>query len=192
MIDVFLCTCAADELRSGLFMAVRARWRGMKGVKVHTIQPFLLACSHKEFQGQRRPWIEHQAESPIYIMAEDDVMPWGPDFVERGVAVLNRHPEFAVLSPLLLPFPEKPTMWEDDECYEGITSGGINFTRKGVMADMQVPENELFDESSQAGWLKRHGWKTGWMKKVRALHLGAGHSTIWPDSYTGVTQIVEP
>ena len=196
MIDVFLCSCAADGdwIRRGLLTAVQQRWSDMPNVKLWPYYHWQILSSKSlmQYQGMRRTMVESQATSPIYIMAEDDVMPWGPDFVERGVAVLNRHPEFAVLSPLLFPFPEKPTMWEDDECYEGITSGGINFTRKGVMADMQVPENELFDESSQAGWLKRHGWKTGWMKKVRALHLGAGHSTIWPEPYTGVTQIVEP
>lgn len=190
MTDVFLCSCAIDEIRLALLHLTRTRWRSM-GVDYRSVSNFTIGCHNRDFQGMRRPWIEAHAQSDIYIMAEDDCMPLGPDFIERGLAIMNRHPEFAVLSPLLLPYPEKPSRWEDAECYEGITSGGINFTRKGCLKDLQVTPGVLFDESSQAGYLNRLGYKVGWMKTIKQNHLGAGLSTIWPESYTGKTQVFD-
>ncbi len=193
MTDVFVCSCAADDIRKGLRDAVYARWVLEPDTNVMLLTPKIVGCTNPQFQGMRRPWIEQRAQSDIYVMAEDDCMPWGTKFVEKGVDVLRRHLEFAVLSPLLLPYPEVPSMIEWPECYEGITSGGINFTRKGILKDMIVPTDSVFDEGGQAGFLKRAGWRTGWMKDVKQLHLGATLSTIWPDDYaTGLTKVNEP
>lgn len=189
MTDVFLCSCANDWVRIGLREGVDARWSSMADSEHTLVTPTTVGCSNLEFQGMRRPYIEARSQSDIYIMAEDDCMPLGPNFIERGLEIMARHPDFAVLSPLLLPYPETPSMWQDDEVYEGITSGGINFTRKGALKDLKVEPGVLFDESSQAGYLKRLGWRVGWMKHLKQNHLGAGLSTIWPDPYTGKTQV---
>lgn len=206
MIDVFLCSCAADPIRKGLFDAVRSRWLQEGGITLHAVvqrEPGLfesavlaggdcettaLFFSRKEFQGERRKLAEECATGEIYILAEDDCMPLGSSFVKRGLEVMMRHPEYAVLSPLLLPFPP-PINENEGEVSNGITAGGINFTRRGLIDIAQINSRLPWDECAQAEHLREKGWKSGWMRDVKCNHIGATLSTLWPQPYTGVTSI---
>jgi hypothetical protein len=193
-IDVFLCSCALpeDRIRLGLYAAVRARWELEPDTRLHVVTPEVIGCRRKHFQGLRRLYIESEAVSPVYVMAEDDCMPLGRDFIKRGVETLNGNKDFSVLSPLLLPFPPVPMGYQTPDVFEGITAGGINFTRKGDLKDMSVPVNEVFDESGQAEYVRSIGYRSGWMFHVKQNHLGACLSTIWPDDYrSGQTQVNE-
>lgn len=190
-IDVFLCSCAADPIRQGLRDAVTARWeKDWEMVGIHLLTPSAIGCTNKEFQGLRRKYAEEHSAESFYILAEDDCMPLGPDFVKRGMEVMQRHPDYAVLSPLLLPFP--PAVKENDgEVSEGITAGGINFTRRGLIDVAAINSRLPWDECAQAEHLRGKGWKSGWMRNVKCNHLGATLSTLWPEPYTGKTSINE-
>lgn len=187
-VDVFLCSCARDAIRQGLFAAVYARWGEERGINLKLVTPEVVKCSLLHFQGARRLWAEERSESDIYILAEDDCLPLGRNFVERGMKVMERHPEFATLSPMLLPFPPQFTPL-DDEVATGITSGGINFTRRGLIDKAVINSRLPWDECAQAEHLKEKGHLVGWMRNVKCNHTGATLSTLWPEPYTGVTSV---
>lgn len=187
LIDVFLCTCATDPIRKGMFDAVYHRWLRETIINLTVLTPEVLKCGLRGFQGLRRKWAEENTTGDIYILAEDDCLPLGKNFTERGIALLDSYGEYAVLSPKLLPFP--PPMNENDLVSEGITAGGINFTRAGLIDTTIIPKDAVWDESSQAQHLREKGFKSGWMRDVMCNHLGAMHSTLWPEPYTGLTSI---
>ena len=142
----------------------------------------------KNFQGWRRRHAELFSESDPYILAEDDCMPLGNNFVQRGVDILLRNPAYAVLSPTVLNGTYRGHAYtEDGELIMANSAGGINFTRKGRVKAPQT----FWDEMDQAQQLRADGWLSGYMPGLKMNHLGAGLSTIWPDPYTGVTQIAD-
>ena len=187
-IDVFLCTCAVDSLRKALFDATYERWFMESGIMVEVVDAQAHGVPFRVFQGWRRWYAEQNAISDPYILAEDDCMPLGNNFVQRGVDILLRNPAYAVLSPTVLNGVYKgPAYTEDGELILANSAGGINFTRKGRVKAPQT----FWDEMDQAQQLKADGWLSGYMPGLKMNHLGAGLSTIWPDPYTGITQIAD-
>lgn len=201
MIDVFVCTCCNvgnfDQLRWHLAMACENRW-GMEEasgtVKVKVIDPLMIGCDNKQFQGSRRVWADVHSDTDVYIMTDDDVMPLGLEFIKRGLKMMEDNPEYTILTARLLP----ETLDNINELsnsqgiidHPHITSGGLNFVRKGPVAEVLRPHMlQFFDDSKATYWLREKGYKIGVMRDVYANHIGTGVSTIWPVDYTGKTQI---
>ena len=175
-------------MRFFLASAVVERWRLEPGINLHIVHSVSFLVSPKDFQGYRRGYAEDVAVSDPYVLAEDDCMPLGNNFVQRGVDILMRNPAYAVLSPTVLNGVYKgPAYTEDGELIMANSAGGINFTRKGRVKAPQT----FWDEMDQAQQLKADGWLSGYMPGLKMNHLGAGLSTIWPDPYTGITQIAD-
>lgn len=181
MIDVFYCTAAKDDLRKAIAKPCLMMWQKMC-VPWHVIP--LEGMSGKEFQQWRRQIAERQSTTPFYIVADDDCMPLGNNFLERCEDLMNRYPEYAILGTEDYCAPFGP-----DEIYETSTGGGINVIRKGII---EVPpfNGQTWDGCAQGEQIRSKGYKVGRMRDVRRNHFGDGLSTVWPDDYkSGVTQI---
>lgn len=182
MIDVFFCTSAKkeDEIRWNIMKACLARWEMEPGINLVT-----LTGAGKSFQRERRRIAAKESVSDIYIVVEDDIMPLGRRFVERGVGAMREHPGYAVLGPR--------TVWEQQlSPVVEVGNGDIcDFIRKGTV-DKVLREEEWFDGVLQSARLREIGWKTGRMRDVAVNHFGFKLGTTWPDDYnSGMTQIAE-
>ena len=190
-VDVFLCTAAApdDEIREGFLTSVHTRWDMDVSSVVRLVTIELLECSLRDFQGERRRYAERNAQSDIYVLAEDDCMPLGNRFIERGLELMQRNPAYAVISPTVLNgVYEGAAYTPDGELILANSAGGINFTRKGLLGDLPAG---FVDEMKQSQHLCNKGWLSGYAPALKMNHLGAGLSTLWPDAYTGRTQIAD-
>lgn len=193
-IDVFLCTLddPSDKIRCGLRNAVFSRWGQEFNTNLISVTPIMIGSSNRQFQGQRRIWCEERTESDIYVCAEDDCMPLGRDFATRGVALMHKYSDYSILTANLL-----PGQWEYRNYPEEIIdvphlgTGGINFIRKGTLRDILPYDGRFFDEAAQTAAARSHGLRVGIMRDIPTNHLGTGLSTLWPQPYTGKTQIAD-
>lgn len=140
-----------------------------------------------EFQRVRRMKAEAEGGS-IYVLADDDCLPMGQDFVAEMVAALKRHPGYAMLAPL--PDNENINEWtppkdewktaNDDEVMEHVSIGGIRFCRKDAMRVWPRIEGAFPAYDGVHGHtLRQRGLRVGYVRNTHFLHLGKDQSTVW-------------
>lgn len=189
MIDVFWCTCVnpEDNIRHHLAQATLARWSADSEVSLRRVCPqYTQAPNRKIFQGERRWYAEENAQSDIYVVADDDCMPIGKTFIARGLEQMAKHPEYVCLSGRIFgaysECAQNEVLTEDR-----LTVGGVYFVRKGGLP--LPPRDKFFDGSEMTHSARKMGLKLGIMRDVYFNHLGQGLSSVWPVPYTGKTQI---
>lgn len=188
MIDLFFCSVPLDNVRLGLSIACLSRWQMEEGINLRVLTASGTQCQgeeiceRKEFSWKRRLYADHNASSDIYIIAEDDCMPLGPDFVLKGLETFTRHPEFVAMMacPLGANYADDVTETNSaGDCISFIRKGSLNLLRgrDGIDQYLCYTAQEL---------------KCGVMLDPKFNHLGYGLSTVWPDAYeTGLTKINE-
>jgi hypothetical protein len=144
-------------------------------VRVHMLIP-----NGRSFNTSRRAQAEERSRSPIYVVADDDCMPLGLNFIRRGLEMMAKYPEYAILSPSGLGHKDS------EEVVEMTTPGGINFIRKGLLL---IPDIAEYEDSAVGKQLRDKGLKCGRMTLLQMNHFGERLSVTWP-AMTGVTQIV--
>lgn len=140
-------------------MGVRLRW--MVDVGVH------------EARVQADRW----ANSDPYIFSDDDVLPWGKNWVEIGLAAMLGNPEFAVCSTRSV-IAEEMGNYDPGiaPIYEIPAVGAPMWIRKGYLHDL--PEFEFVSECIVIhNHLRLKGKKEGIIAGIRHLHLGFGFAT---------------
>lgn len=182
--DVFLCTCADDDIRNGLFRACYARWK--LSYKFQIVSGF-----YDDFQLNHRSEAERAATTPVYCVADDDCMPLGNKFLEDGLAMMHRYQDFGILALSERGGETVPlggSWFEDDNVFETQSAGGIYLIRKGIL---RCPSSHPWFDDVQVGeQMKAAGFKVGYLKKVQFNHLGFRLSTCFPER-TGITQVAE-
>lgn len=196
MIDCFWTTAATGNLRVGMAISTLERLKGDDAINLLVLRTpgawlepkdirfTTLACTDTEFQVERRREAENMAMTDIYVLADDDCMPIGLNFFEKGVKVMEGHPEFAILSAwpsnaVIHPWtPEEGTAFEDEDVMEHVSVGGIRFCRKGAMKKWPKAHGAFYDRE-QADYLRGEGWSVGLMRQVRMNHFGESYSTVW-------------
>lgn len=205
MIDVFISTCATDPIRRRLFQATIERWKcdplaNMKFIltkETVVLNPLMFSKlkSQTEFildksvmQRERRILADREAKSDIYIVTDDDCIPLGLDFIERGVRVMEAHPQHGVLAALNI---RSDTLFKngiapycgefiDDDVWDCHAVGGIRFCRKGAIKEWPASVSEGSYDMQHHEGLVNAGFRAGYMRNVLFNHLGEGLSTHWP------------
>lgn len=185
MIPVYFCSVPTQSAVRGLLTeACESRWYE-HGVNVRTLTPRRQKCQPREFQRERRRFADWATADEFYVVADDDCLVPAEPFIEMAVDILERHPEFAVLS--LFPKPHKINPWQKSGCddlevMEHVDVGGVRFCRKGCLKEWPpMPEDgpPAYDRI-HAEALRAAGWRCGYYKELSMLHLGSGVSTVWP------------
>lgn len=182
-VDVFFCTAPQSHERSGMASDTLATWLDTPHVRLHVLTPLKLGCSLVQFNRYRRIWADSESPSSVYILTDDDASPLGTDFIQRGLAVMATHPQFAILSawPVnckINPW-EKATVPDDGEVLEHVSVGVLRFCRKGALEDWPAANGGPGYDMQQSEALRRAGWHVGLMRRVKAEHLGEGKSELW-------------
>lgn len=198
MTDVFVTTLAEDEdnsisrIRKCMLAVVMERWC------LETEKVGLIECPNGQeiaFQRERRIAAEQQAESQFYVLSDDDcLLETCHPHLERAVEIMRDHPDFAMISWLpincdIVPWnpPEEEwgdlvdgTVYDDDEIMEHVNVGGIRLIRKGAMLHWpDMDEGSKTYDQIHCSTLRDAGWRSGYFKTLRQLHLGRHYSMIW-------------
>jgi hypothetical protein len=197
MIDLFISTCAEEPVRAGMAQATIARWLMEKDVRVHllvfgdpqeAIRGYERLIIHRgelktpgpydNSERERRYIAETIAKSPIYILADDDILPLQRESATVGTQILEKHPDFGKIC--LFTIPDHPIKSEpgfgDRHIFEVHGCGGVRFIRKGIVERWAPIANEGYD-APHCREFHRCGFKTAYFKYLTGLHMGYGHTT---------------
>ncbi len=201
MTDVFIRVFSCSELRLGFAIATVARWKMQKDCRVHILYwtdgiPHDWWAGHKEGE-----WIGHsvnttefpfatfsleQAEkvsiSDPYIICNDDNLPYGHDFVSKGLRLMEENPEFGCVSGMVVNGDPYPKEWPDVQEIHAV--GGLVFLRKGLVTEFKALEDCFWDGYRHAQVVAK-GFKSGTSKKLPYLHMGAHFSVANPAFFVG-------
>ena len=200
MTDVFIRYAPQNRLRYLLSEAVLERWY-MEPVELHVlaqsgyfssprhaqqgelpshIHPPEYLNAEGRFWTAAKQYAEDNAKSEIYVVADDDQLIIGKDWVKRGVEILEVHPEFGLLSAWSVNGEVQETADGDEQIFTIQSSVGCPyFMRKGAIKKFPESEGNQQDTAMcEALWQK--GWKYGFIRGLRFNHLGYEYSTIAP------------
>jgi len=192
--DCFLCSCSQDTFRFALATATLLRLAADDALNLTVIRtPFAalnpadsthvktLNTNSAAFQFLRRSEAEATATTDPYIIADDDCLPLQDDFCERGLEIMGRHAEFAILglrpitSTLHAWTPENYVPYVDDEVEEHVSVGGVCFVRQGIK--MPISDSNRYDRI-MADSIRESGKRVGFFKHLTLNHLGHNFSTL--------------
>lgn len=186
---------SSSELRFGFAIAAVARWKMQKDCRVivlgwwdglaHDFKCPTLGLANfpaDPFAAGSLREAEHRAQSDPYIICNDDNLPYGQDFVSKGLDIMARHPEYGVISGVVSNGHEPYDT--ENEVHEIHAVGGLVFLRKGLVTEFPPLEDAHWD-------LERHrqvtakGFKSGYSHRLPYLHMGAHFSVANPSFFTG-------
>lgn len=193
MINLFFCSVGMDPFRLAMRNLCWMRWRREEKVSYRHISPLSLDIPESSFQRERRVHADLHSMGSTFILADDDCLPLSLAFVERAVDILERHPEFAILSlwpsncvinrwtskkPLSQIYTLAGDVYEDEEVMEHVSVGGIRFCRKGSLQEYPPMLNKGYDMEHCIA-LREAGYRVGLFKQIKMNHIGEGYSTVW-------------
>jgi len=203
MTDVFVKVWASSRMRLAMAWAVVERLAMIPSANVRIIyaypshrlglsigdlgsETWAIARSAVVLRGENfwvtsKQYAEDQAESPIYVVIDDDHLPIGRTWLEDGVSALEAHPEFSMLSSWSIngEVPANNTGTHDPDVFEVVNLGTPYFVRKGALRTL--PAGDDGGAATYDGILSDHVRKQGrigFLRRCRHNHLGCGYSQV--------------
>ena len=192
MTDVFIRVFSSSELRLGFAIATVARWKMQKDCRVTAIQwpkglDYNFRCNQtrpldEPFAAYSLKFAEALAQSDPYIICNDDNLPYGQDFVSKGLDIMARHPEYGCISGVVTNGHEPYDT--ENEVHEIHAVGGLVFLRKGLVTEFP-PLEDAFWDGERHRQVTVKGFKSGYSHRLPYLHMGAHFSVANPAFFTG-------
>lgn len=200
MIDAFVKVWAESPMRSCLAGAVIDRL--LRYEREGQARVFVLAADHHglfpaiyigapvyisllpdRFWITSKEYADRRAESPIYVVIDDDHLPIGKDWLEKGVAALAARPDFAMLSSWSVngEVPLNNASSYDEDVFEHFAIGTPYFCRRGSLGQLPDGPLESYDQVLSEH-VKKIG-RIGFLRSVRHNHLGYGYSQVIPEHW---------
>jgi len=194
--DVFVRVFSSTEMRLGFAIATVARWKMQRDVRVRVVAwpegikyDFRTGQNcyfndDKPFATQSLELAERLADSDPYIICNDDNLPYGQDFVIKGLDIMKRYPDYGVISGVVVNGDGSEFELNGPEVKEIHAVGGLVFLRKGLVTEFPALEDPSWD-------LERHrqvvekGFKSGYARDLPYLHMGAKFSIASPAWFIG-------
>jgi hypothetical protein len=170
MTDVFIrswiksADTGKQALRNAMLAVSCARWRIQPDANWTTVY-----APHME----AKRWAEQRATTDPYIVADEDCLILGADFVSKGLAAVRAHPDYGILTAVSV--IENADILYRGDVIERHAVGGVAFVRRGILTEFRdCPANQTDDAICSE--ITRKGYKTGVMPCVQMNHLGYGYS----------------
>lgn len=186
MIDVFL-RCYAEaggELRSGMATSCVARWLMQEDANIiilytRSYRGYLncnsLSLYPDTFHMESKRFAEATSTTPIYVVADDDCLILGKDFVASGVRVMEDFPKYGILTATSISDGDCRMIGMPSIPLERHAVGGVAFIRKGILKEFPSCAVDKVDETI-CEEITAAGYKAGVLPACKFNHLGAGYS----------------
>ena len=172
MIEVFLGTCNYEEplaFREYIRDAVVGCWE-MLGATVH--------FQWDKEQRQRRIEADERSVSDLYIVADDDCLPIGLDFIPCVLHLAREFPAYGIFSPEMVREKRSRTTTGTSQVFRWRGVGGLRICRKGIIKDWPDQTRKGYDDEHCEA-IHELGLDCGIMRHVYFNHLGEGWSKLW-------------
>lgn len=139
-----------------------------------------------DFTVRARKHAFEMSSTGLFILSDNDMLPYTAESIQQGIEVLMTMPEFAILSAWPEPHSLKPielpgrTAVNDEFVMEHYSCGGFRFCRK-IDGELNMPEDRIpgYDGKFCRYLWDQHRMKVGYLKKCRAMHLGTHCTSLW-------------
>ncbi len=198
MTDVFISrlnyvgNSMIERVRAQQYSICLERWLWEPGASVKQLYQYEHDAA--QFQRERRMFAEKMACGNLYVLADEDcLLETAHPCLDRAADIMTRHPDFAILSWMPINcdiIPWAPATEEnrllvggthviDDEVAEHVSVGGIRLCRKGAMTDWPPMDagSKAYD-GIHCARLRELGWRSGYFRTLRQLHIGRHFSMI--------------
>jgi hypothetical protein len=176
MIDVFVRVYGKDPLRRAMSEVVLTRWRMQKDANLAVFDSEWSNMEGK-FHIESKRKAEVFAQSDIYVVADDDQLILGQDWIQKGCSILNAHPEYGMLSGWSIIEHTRDYGKSDLDILPLHSIGCPYFVRKGTLN--HFPEcNKQYYDGELSKVVTDQGLKTGVMPQVQYNHFGYRYSVI--------------
>ena len=169
MNDVFIRAFPETVLRQRMFELCLERWKMDPLAWIVTLPKEL----KKDLSAQRH-WADSHSKSELYIFTDDDCLIVGKDWIARGLEAMHKCPEYGIGATLSLIEGENVAKGEGI-MYPMHMVGHPMFVRKGLLADVQIPDWPRECAHIQLH-IERKGFREGIINGLRHNHLGHGFS----------------
>ena len=147
----------------------------------------VLTSKSANFHIEGKRMAEQVARSPIYVVADNDCLILGENFVRLGIEIMGKHPEYGLLAATSIcdgHFVHVPSIssWEE---VVPMQAGGVAFVRKGILKEFNDCQPNQVDDAI-CSEMVRKGYKTGYMPSLRFNHIGSGYSISSPTNWMRV------
>ena len=176
MMEVFLATTRYEpplSFRSLIAGAVRSCWI-MLGAVVHEQYDH----GEPDFQRTRRIEADERANDETYIVADDDCLPIGLDFIPCVLHLARLNQGYGIFSPEMVREKRTRSITGASQVFRWAGVGGIRICRKGIIKDWPEQTRKGYDRE-HCDTIKRLGLDCGIMRNVEFNHLGEGWSKLW-------------
>lgn len=186
---------SSNELRLGFAIASVARWKMQKDVNVFVLSSedgieHDFGCESLElgnvpsepFATQSLRIAEQLAKSDPYIIANDDALIYGQDFVENGLKVMRDNPDYGVISGAVVNGDQ--FQFDGPELTEIHAVGGLVFLLKGLVTEFP-PLEDCYWDCERDRQIKAKGFRSGYTRMCPYLHMGANFSVANPAFFVG-------
>lgn len=150
------------------------------------IQPRSVSA-HLDFAREARQKAFTCPGTDIFILTDNDILPFSAKHIDNGLQVLIDNPQFAILS--LWPEPHTFRSIEldgreainNEDILETYSVGAMRFCRKIPSLVAPFDSRKGYDGVFCRHLWKERGMRVGYLKRSRAFHLGSHCTTLWVD-----------
>jgi hypothetical protein len=171
-----------NQLRRAMSEVCQNRWHMEPGCRIS-----VLTSKSANFHIEGKRMAEQVARSPIYVVADNDCLILGENFVRLGIEIMGKHPEYGLLAATSICDGHFPSgrVYSVMEEVVPMQAGGVAFVRKGILKEFNDCQPNQVDDSI-CSEMKRKGHLTGYMPSLRMNHIGAGYSISSPTNWMRV------
>jgi hypothetical protein len=124
------------------------------------------------------------SQSDPYIICNDDNLPYGQDFVSKGLSVMEQYPDYGVISGVVVNGEGSEFEMNGPRVKEIHAVGGLVFLRKGLVTKFPPLEDRYWDGERHKQVVEK-GFKSGYSRDLPYLHMGAHFSIANPAFFVG-------
>lgn len=139
-----------------------------------------------DFTVRARQFAFENSSSDLFVLSDNDIVPFNVQAVAVGLDQLERNEEFAILSAMPQPHTIKPMSRLDGRdpiinhhILEHYACGGFRFCRK--MNNLIMPSDRIpgYDGKFCRYLWESHNMRVGYLKQSNAFHLGTHCTSLW-------------
>jgi hypothetical protein len=221
MTDVFVKVWPQNRVRLLMSFLVIERLATIRGARIRLVMPSIrlaytrlfgtgsermlklahdrIAVLPENFHTESKAVAARLARTPEYVVIDDDHLPIGDGWLERGVEAIRSRADYALLSSWSVndenpratilgvqrDLGEKPD--DDEELFQTWGLGTPYFARAGHLPPelFAIPKVTAHTYDPAMSERARKYGKLGFLSRVRHNHIGHGHSTVSEQHWEG-------